>query len=352
MKKLAILVALAIITVAALRCSPGYVVRAGIEEAKILSQRQPLEAVRRDPATPAEMRRKLDLVAQARDFARQALGLDVGESYTTFSRVDRDTLLMVLSASPADRMRPVTWWFPIVGRIPYKGFFDPADAEAAAAQLEAKGYDIYIRPSGAFSTLGWFNDPLLSTALDQDEVGVVATVIHEVTHNTLFLPSQVAFNESFANFVGDYGAVEFFCALEGEDGERCRRARAIWSDNLVFGRFLGELIGALESVYAREDLGSDEKVAARDDVIAAARERFQREVRPQLQLVFRGFHEARINNATLIAIRLYYDRLDLFDAVLERTGGDLRRAIERIAEAAEARPDEPYEALASVAARR
>ena len=136
---------------------------------------------------------------------------------------------------------PYTWWFPIVGRVPYKGFFDPEDAFAQARELERKGYDTHVRPSAAFSTLGWFNDPLLSTVLSRGDVSLASTVIHEVTHNTIFIPGQVAFNESMATFVGDVGAAEYFCTLEGEDGERCRFARALWQDKILFGQALAEL---------------------------------------------------------------------------------------------------------------
>src|SRR5690606_20228894 len=118
----------------------------------------------------------------------QALGLDAGESYTTYSWVDSDTLLMVLSAARKDRFQPYTWWFPLVGNVPYKGYFDFDQAYAEAARLDAAGYDTYVRPSGAFSTLGWFNDPVLNTVLRYSDVGLASTVIHELLHNTIFIP--------------------------------------------------------------------------------------------------------------------------------------------------------------------
>jgi predicted aminopeptidase len=229
-------------TAALTACSPLYVARAGIEEARILSRRRPIVRVIEDPATPAETRRKLDLVLQARAFAEHAAGLNVGQSYTTYSWVDSDTLLLVVSGSRQDRFQAYTWWFPIVGRVPYKGFFDFAAAHRETARLEAAGYDSYVRPAGAFSTLGWFNDPLLNTLLRYDDVSLVSTVIHELLHNTVFIPGQVAFNESFANFVGDRGAIEFFCLREGEHADRCTAARDAWTDNLLYGSFLSGLV--------------------------------------------------------------------------------------------------------------
>lgn len=215
-RKLVILTAAAVAAVSVLTCSPGYLLQAGIEEAKILGRRRPIDQVMADANTTDETRRKLRLVLEARTFAAEMLGLDAGRSYTTFSRTDGDTLALVLSAARRDRFEQHTWWFPIVGSIPYKGYFSREDAFSAAEELQQAGYDTYLRPTSAFSTLGWFNDPLLSTTLGHDDVQLVSTVIHELTHNTLYLPGQASFNESLASFVGDRGAILFFCTLEGD----------------------------------------------------------------------------------------------------------------------------------------
>jgi len=327
-------------------CSPVYVLRAGYEEAKILSRRRPIVDVMDDPATDSTTRRKLDLVLQARTFSDQQLGLATGESFTTYSWVDSDTLLMVVSGARKDAFLPYTWSFPIVGRIPYKGFFDFDQAYDLARDLEAKGYDAHVRPSGAFSTLGWFNDPLLNTVLRYGDVSLASTVIHELTHNTLFVPSQVGFNESFANFVGDRGAILFFCTRDGEDAETCRLAQNIWHDNLQFGAFLTELVAGLEAVYGDSTLTREQKIERRELVFSSAKERFRNEVRPTLRTTaFRNFAEQPINNATLIGTRLYYQHLDWFDALLAQNAGDLRATIRQVEELAANRPDAPFDAV-------
>ncbi len=332
-----------------LSCSPIYVLRAGWEEAKILSRRKPIATVLADPATADTTRRKLTLVTQARDFAERALGLAAGDSYTTYSFVDSDTLLLVLSAARKDRFEPYTWWFPIVGRVPYKGFFDFAEAHAQAARLDREGWDTYVRPSGAFSTLGWFNDPLLNTVLRYRDVDLVATVIHEITHNTLYLPSQVGFNESYASFVGDRGAILFFCEREGPDAERCRDATDAWHDTRIYGRFITDFIDELRALYGRDDLSSARKVELREDVFEAARSRFASDVSPQLRTrAFRGFASRTLNNATLIGIHLYYERLDLFEAIYERFDHDLVAAVRAIERTAREHPDDPFTAIESL----
>ncbi|MBX6363470.1 MAG: aminopeptidase [Gemmatimonadetes bacterium] len=340
----------ALLAVALAACSPIYILRAGIAEAGILSRRRPIAALVEDPTTPPETRRKLQVVQRARAFAEHGLGLRVGESYTTYSTVEHDTLMLVLSAAPKLEFRPYTWWFPIVGRVPYKGFFDPDDAKAAARSLEAEGYDAYIRPTSAFSTLGWFNDPLLNTVLRYDDVDLTNTIIHELTHNTIYIPSRVEFNESFANFVGGRGAIDYYCGVEGEDGERCRLARARWADELLFGDFLTTLVHDLQAVYARTDLPPERRLALRAQVFRDARTHWARDIEPHLQSdQFRGFGQrAILNNASLIARRLYYDRLRVFEAAYQRLGQDLPRTIREVKRAAE-RAKDPYQGVAAIA---
>ncbi|MEO5510254.1 MAG: aminopeptidase [Longimicrobiales bacterium] len=327
-------------------CSPVYVIRAGLHEARILSRRRPIARVIEDPATAPAVRHKLDVVLQARAYAEHSLDLAAGDSYTTYSWVSHDTLLMVVTASRPDRFQAHTWWFPVVGRVPYKGYFDFEKAYADAAKLREQGLDTYVRPSGAFSTLGWFNDPLLSTILRYGDVSLATTVVHEILHNTVYIPSQVAFNESFASFVGDRGAIDFLCARDGESAPTCDLAKRNWHDTLLYGAFLSDLVHRLEAVYRREDLTTAAKLTQKVALLAAAKVRFSAEVEPSLQTTgYRGFLNQEVNNATLIGVRLYYERLEVFERVYERYGGDLPRATRAMIDAAKASPSDPYGAM-------
>lgn len=332
-------------------CSPGYVIRAGWEEAKILRARRPIPEVVLSPDTDERTRGKLLLAREAREFAMTTLALDVGDSYTTYVKLERDTLAMVLSAAHRDRLAARTWWFPIVGRVPYRGFFDLEDAQREQGELEDEGWDTLLRPTAAFSTLGWFSDPLLSTVVRYDEVELVTTLLHELSHNHLFVPGQVRFNESFATWVGRTAAMEFFCTRKGggPDTVWCNRAQDRWDDVQRFSTFIDGLVGDLEAVYGDPGLSRDEKIARRELVFERHLARFRDEVQPAFKsLSFGGFQSGPLNNATLLSRMRYYHRLPEFERFRQRHGGSLERAVREIKAAVE-QAEDPFDVLAQAA---
>jgi predicted aminopeptidase len=316
-----------------------FVLRSAYEEAGILRRRRDIAELLADSGTSDLRRRQFQLVLDARQFGEDSLLLDAGDTYTTFSDLEKDTLLLVLTASPRYTLAPYTWRYPIVGTIPYKGFFDLDAARGAAARLQDEGYDIYLRPAAAFSTLGWFNDPLLSTALSRDPVSLASLVLHEIAHNTLYVANETLFNESFALFVGYRGAEAFFG--DREDTAGARRAVAIMRDQRRLGAFYRELADTLEQLY-RSELAEDEMERRRQALFDEARERLRTGLADELE-VYNGprMAENTLNNASLLAQRIYRTRLELFDQVLEAEDGDLRATVARIAEALDADPDAP-----------
>lgn len=349
MRRSIILLALVgLVAVGFASCSPTYVLRAGWEEARILAGRRPIQSALDDPNVSEDLRGKLGLVREVRVFAERRLGLDAGSSYRSFTELSRDTLVMVVSAAPELVLRWKTWWFPIVGHLPYKGYFDFDAAQREAAELEKQGYDTYVRPSAAFSTLGWFPDPVLSPSLRGDSVSIAETVIHEITHTTWFPTGQARFNESFANFVGGVGAIEFFCDAHA-DPAPCELARERWHDTRVFGRFFHSIRIPLEALYA-SDLDDDAKRAGKREIIEAAAARFTEDVIPELRSGrYRGLDPSRIDNAWLLGRLLYYTRLDDFETLYQRSG-DLKRTVAAMIAAADGR--DPWEALDELTAPR
>lgn len=333
--------AAALAALATTACSPTYVLRAGWEEARILSSRRPIRAVVHDTTVSRETRDKLRLVLDARDFAERDLGLRAGRSYETYARITRDTLALNVLAAPEFGLYWHTWWFPIVGRVPYKGYFDFDEALAEAAGLEARGYDVSVRPVSAFSTLGWFPDPIMSTTLRLDSLSLVETVIHEITHSTFFPSGQADFNESFANFVGHRGAIAFFCdALR--DATSCERSRARWRDTRVFGEFFASIRDPLRALYA-SDAGEGEKRRRKREIFEDAARRFETDVKPRLEAGRYGsLRPDDLNNAWVLARLLYYTRLEDFERVYLGSE-DLPASIHTLIEAAGS--GDPWERL-------
>lgn len=322
-------------------CSPGYVLRAGWEEAKILTARRPIHEVVHDTTTNPDLRAKLRLVQDSRAFAEESLDLDPGDAFTSFVQLDRDTLVMVVNAAHEFRLQWKTWWFPIVGRLPYKGYFDFDAARREAEKLDAEGYDTWVRPSSAFSTLGWFPDPLMSTTLRADSIGIVETVIHEITHSTFFPAGQARFNESFANFVGHRGAIEFFCEALADE-TLCEAAENRWHDMRVFGRFFHSMLEPLQDLYA-SDLPPEEMREAKTRILEEAAARFESEVQDEFRSGrYGGLDPTRVNNAWLLSRMLYYTRLDDMENLYARQG-NLRSAVHAVIR--ETGSGDPWEAL-------
>jgi predicted aminopeptidase len=321
-----------------------YLVRAAWAEARILARRRAIADIVADSKTKPEVGAKLRLVLAARAFGGESIGLRAKESFTTYSQLDRDTLVLVLSGAYRDRLASKTWWFPIVGRVPYKGFFDFSSARDAAKQLEHDGFDVYLRPSPAFSTLGWFNDPLLSTSLGADSISLVNTVIHEITHNTFYASGQAAFNESFATFVGARGSAWFFRSHGSPLA--ASQADARWDDDKILARFWAKLYANVDSAFKAHPFDSSARVVARDTLYSRARRRLIDDVAPQLKTYTPAYLERmRLDNAALLAHRTYATDLDYFDAVWVSQRGNLKAAVSLIIDLAKSRPKDPFGAV-------
>lgn len=334
----------ALIFVGALTPTGCYLSRGAWEEGKILSRRRPIAELVSDNSVNPAVRRKLAIVLAARAYARDSIRLRAKESFTTFSQLDKDTLVLVLSAAYRDRLQPYTWWFPIVGTVPYKGYFDFNAARRTAKQFYEDGYDVSLRPSDAFSTLGWFNDPLLSTSLRRDSVDIVNTVIHELTHNTFYAPGQTAFNESFASFVGARGAAAFFRS-RGQP-IAAARADAGWDDEKMLGDFWMKLTATLDSAYKAHPDSRDARILARDTVYQRARAMLMSDIGPRLKTISPLYAErVPLDNASLLARRVYARNLELFDEVYAREGGNLRWTIGRLIAIAKANRNDPFAGL-------
>ena len=320
---------------------PLYVARLSWTEARILLRREPIERVIARPDVDPALRERLRLVLAARAFAHDRLGFEVGDSYTTYAAVTPgETTVHVVSAAYRDHLKPYTWWYPIAGRVPYRGFFNLSAAQAEANRLASRDLDVDVRTAVAFSTLGWFADPLLSTTAEAGPVTLVTTVLHELFHQTLYVPGESAFNESAATFAGERGAIAFFCTGPEADAKRCQAARTAWDETRVRARVLQHLAARLRRLYA-EHLPAAERERERTVLTAAAGRSLTR----------RGLDDDDVmppNNARLLGALLYATRLDDF-AVLAPGDSDPGPGLRALVASARGAHD-PFESLAALTA--
>lgn len=324
-------------------CSPAYIFQAALEQGRILWRREPIETVLQRPDLDAETKDKLKLVLAVREYARDILKLNVGGSYATYSYVDRPALSYVLTAVPKTDLAPYTWWFLFVGNVPYKGFFSEAAAKAEAESFHAQGYDTYIRAAPAFSTLGWFDDPLLAHLLKYDKATLAEVIFHELLHSTLFVKGAVDFNESLANFVGSRAAILFFRDRYGETSPEYRRAVQSWKDEMEFSSFLDGIARSLRELYKRE-IAVEEKLKLREQIFTRSKDDWSRRITSRPDHRFRGFARQEVNNAVIASYLLYLKELELFESLYEAQGRDLGRFVESVGEAVYS-GGEPFDAV-------
>lgn len=306
-------------------CSLGYLGHVTWGQAQILWARQPVDDVLADPALSPEARAKLELVEEARRYA-ESIGLTPGGSYRSFVQLDREWASLALSAARKDSLTPHLFHFPVVGALPYEGFFDEARAREAERELAAAGLDTYLRPVDAFSTLGWFDDPILSPMLRRPAMSLVDTILHESTHATVYWSHDVDLSESLATFVGSEGArgfaVEHFGADSPEVAELDARAR----ERVALVAVLTEMFSDLDAYYGDPATTSEEKVAGR----AARFEPWKARIREAAAMdgaAYGWLADREWNNAFLLSLRRYL--LDVSDIARlhAELGGELSSTV-------------------------
>lgn len=334
---------LAFLAVGALSgCQAPYLVKSAWSQADLLLSRESLDKTLKSDKVSAEDRRKLELARDAKAFGERALGLKENGSYKSYVKLDRPYVSYVVSASAPDKLEQHLWSFPIVGEVPYKGFFNPDDAKDEAAKLREKGFDTFVRGVSAYSTLGWFNDPILSSMLRYTDYELVNTIIHESVHATLYIKSEADFNERLATYIGNVGADLFFIEKEGDKSPTLADARLENQDEERFSKFISSEIDALKKWYEehaatanmKDGKASDEFLKARSLRLAEIFEHFKKELRPQLKseryakFLTRELDPATLNNARLLAWKLYVYDLSDFERVYAALGRDPRKLIE------------------------
>jgi predicted aminopeptidase len=304
-------------------CGTLYVAQAARGQLQILNARKPIARVLADPKVDAGLRKRLEEVRLAREFAWRELALPNNKSYTSYADLKREYVTWSVVATPEFSVEPREWCFPIAGCVTYRGYFRKGSAEKYAARLEAEGLDVMVGGVPAYSTLGRFNDPILNTMMRYGDDELAAIIFHELSHQVVYVPGDTAFNEAFA------------VAVEQEALARWLRFRGREKD---LGRFLGRRERQAESLalisrYRRELIQLYQAPIPQAEMRARKRAVFARLVAELRSLgekygvdsALAAELDGRPNNARLASLATYYECVPGFQRVLAEQGNDLPR---------------------------
>jgi predicted aminopeptidase len=325
--------------VATCGCQVDYFAHLVFGEAASLSLRIPLDQALVDESLSIEERDKLAFAAEIRTFAGEQVGLTPGQAFSVFEANGQSPAAFVLTACAKESFSPYTWDFPFIGQSRFKGFFDEAFARREADFLTWLDLDVYLARADGFSTLGAFPDALRQSNLRMDEIDLAEFLLHEMTHATVFKPSDTDFNERMATLVGRRAAQYYFDQRFGDQSEQANAARNRFADKAVIDEYVETLYNHMAAFYqsaADQALSRDAILAGRDIEFAALRERFTSEFLPRISdpAHWQFIQDTPLDNARILAGYAYQADLSDFGNVLDQLGGSFSDALIVFAEAA------------------
>ena len=280
-------------------CSPVYVFKAAAGQARLLVHRRSIQRTVDDPKTSVELRAKLRVVLDARDFGFDVMGLKRRSDFSTWTPIDRECVTFLAEAAPRLSLEPYQWYFPFIGSFPYKGYFKQADAEAEAQAMERRGYDATVSCATAYQTPLPFSDPLPSPALQAPAGRLVALILHELTHGTVFFKSQGQFDETLADFVGETGARQFLAARFGPGSKEVKDYESSLAEEKEGDDIFEDAYRRLDSIY-KSSATAETKLAERELVFAEGLSRLRKA----------GLGFKTLNNAVIAGRGVYHDEVD------------------------------------------
>lgn len=304
--------------------APTYYAQAVSGHYDLMSQREDVETLLRDPDTDSALALQLRLAESILAFASDELGLPSSEAYRQYVATGRDAITWNVVAAPEFSLSPRRWCFLVAGCVPYRGYFNEAEAHRFATRLRQKGFDVSVSPAIAYSTLSWFDDPLLDTMFHLGDARLAGVLFHELAHRALYVKGDTTFNESFAGFVESMG-VERWLRAYGSPEERARWQQAE-AAALRFTEFLLEQRGQLAALYALP-LQEREMRDRKQAFFVRLREDYRYMVAVEWGGIdyLGGWFDGEINNARFALVSSYHGGRCAFSRLYREAGGDFRR---------------------------
>ena len=309
-----------------------YGIRQGMGQLEIVWNARPVEEFLQDPSFPDSLKQKLRLIDEIRKYAIDSLGLKDTKNYKTLYDQKNQEVMWVVQACEPFALQPKVWDFPIVGTVPYKGFFNKEKALDLRKELETEGYDVSVRNPGGWSTLGWFTDPILSGMLDRSEGDLASLIIHEMVHATVFVKDDVDFNENLADFIGDTAAYYFLKYKFGADSKQYLDYLHSDQDYRKFTKHILRGTQSLDSLY--NTLRPQEPIEQKKEKKRAMIEKIVTSIDTlNLYAKRKGERMKKYlpNNTFFMSYRLYKAKQDVFGVELaEKFNGDMRSYLKHL----------------------
>lgn len=286
----------------------------GIQQAygqfNLLYSTIPIEEVLSSNEYPDSVKQKILFINEVKKYATDSLGLNESENYTSYYDQHNKPALWVITASEAYKLKAKEWWFPVIGSVSYKGFFKKERGVKTKNELIKEGYDVELGPVSAWSTLGFFNDPILSNMLKKPEGELANLIIHELTHGTIYAKSSVDFNENLASFIGDKGAIQFLKFKYGVNSEQLKEYMQEDTDDKTYNNYILECINKLTTFYESLNTISDEKtkLSKKDSMIAAIVNNVD-----SLNLIDKTFYKS-ISKRALVSKNAFFLNFEMYDS--------------------------------------
>ncbi|MEA3482150.1 MAG: aminopeptidase [Pseudomonadota bacterium] len=292
----------------------------------IHTKKQPISEVLVAEETDEILQGKLEMVIDIRRFASEYLALPKNDSYTEYADLDRDFVIWNVFATPELSLEPKQWCFLFAGCLNYRGYFSKETAIKYAQELETQGYDVFVGGVAAYSTLGWFNDPVLNTMLGRDKFYLANVIFHELAHQKFYLKNDTAFNEAFAETVAQTG-VQRWLQLYGSDAD-IRKFSASRSDEDLFVNLVLKYRKKLGNIY-NSDNAIDEKRASKDLLLSQLEEEYKALYQAgQNSGLYLDWFSSGLNNAKLATVITYQDYVAGFLTLFHHVGGNYQKFYE------------------------
>ena len=335
-------------------CGIDYYLQSVAGQADMLARARPIDEVLAT-TTDAKLAERLERTREIRVYASRVLGLPDNTSYTRYADLGRPYVVWNVVATPALSLTPRQWCYPVAGCVSYRGFFSEGEAKAEAARLAANGDDVHIGGVPAYSTLGWFSDPVLSSFIRYPDTALARLVFHELAHQVAYVKDDSEFNESFAAAVEEAGVSRWISAQSSSPRHAALVAEHLRGDRMraEFARLVRDARPKLAQLYA-SSLPRREKLAKKREILAAMKAAYEeaRAADPALagyERWFAGYDNKGPSNASLAAVALYDTKVPAFRAMLAQSAGDFPAFYERVRDLATKPRDERNAYLAAIA---